>query len=56
MWDELAKLVPTIDDRFELGSLGFEFLEIIINEESNITANELNNVIDKYYNEIYKII
>jgi len=56
VWDELTKLVPIVDSRFQLGSLGFEFLEIITKEENNITSNELNDVVDKYYEEIYKII
>ena len=56
VWDELTKLVPSIDNRFELGSLGFEYLEIITKEENNITAYELNEIVDRYYEEIYKII
>jgi hypothetical protein len=56
VWDELTQLVPTIDSRFQLGCLGFEFLQITTNDENNITAIELNDIVDKYCEEIYKII
>lgn len=56
VWEQLEKVVPSIDNKLLLGSLGFEFVAAVIKVSQNVSANELNQLADKFYNEVLKIV
>lgn len=56
VWNKLETLIPEIDSRFILNSLGFEFVSIMINESDFSSPLELNNLLDKFCEKMEELI